>query len=249
MLEFIKVLFAPEIVILFILCILSKIFYPKFRGFMGEFWVKTELNKLPKEKYIVLNNIMLEDDYGTHQIDHIVISNYGIFVIEMKNFYGLITGNEHNEYWIQHFGKKKFKFKNPIYQNYGHIKSLENLLKLNNDYFIPIVCFSNQAKLRVKSNIIVTQLDFLVKTIKSSCNIEYNLDINNISNTILSSNITNKSKRKKHINNIKEKETNENNKINNMICPKCGGNLIRKNGKYGSFIGCSNFPRCKYTKK
>jgi len=249
MLEFIKALLTPEIIILFILCILSKIFYPKFRGFMGEFWVKNELNKLPKDKYKILNNIMIEDDYGTHQIDHIVISNYGIFVIEMKNFYGLITGNENNEYWIQHFGKKKFKFKNPIYQNYGHIKSLENLLKLNNDYFIPIVCFYNQAKLRVKSNNIITQLDFLVKTIKSSCNIEYNLDINNIANTILSSNITNKSKRKKHINNIKEKETNENNKINNMICPKCGNDLIKKNVKYGSFIGCSNFPRCKYTKK
>lgn len=31
-------------------------------------------------------------------------------------------------------------------------------------------------------------------------------------------------------------------------CPKCGGNLILKNGKYGSFYGCSNYPNCKYTK-
>ena len=32
------------------------------------------------------------------------------------------------------------------------------------------------------------------------------------------------------------------------ICPECHkGNLIRKKGKYGEFIGCTNFPECKYT--
>lgn len=30
-------------------------------------------------------------------------------------------------------------------------------------------------------------------------------------------------------------------------CPKCGGNLIERSGKYGKFLGCSNYPRCKYT--
>ncbi len=35
--------------------------------------------------------------------------------------------------------------------------------------------------------------------------------------------------------------------INNN-CPKCGGDLIEKNGKYGNFLGCSNFPKCKFTK-
>ncbi len=81
-----------EAIILVLLCILIKIYYPKFRGFMGEFWVRNELNKLPKSKYIILNDIMIQDDKGTHQIDHIVLSNYGIFVIEMKNYYGMIRG-------------------------------------------------------------------------------------------------------------------------------------------------------------
>ena len=45
----------------------------------------------------------------------------------------------------------------------------------------------------------------------------------------------------------KKKEINE--KVDNMICPKCGGNLITRNGKYGEFIGCSNYPKCKYIKK
>jgi len=31
-------------------------------------------------------------------------------------------------------------------------------------------------------------------------------------------------------------------------CPNCGKKLIMRKGKYGKFIGCSNYSRCKYTK-
>ena len=144
-----------ETFILITLCVLLKIYYPKFRGFMGEFWVKLELGKLPKDKYIALNDIMIKDDKGTHQIDHLVLSQFGIFVIEMKNYYGLIKGKEFDNKWCQYLGKTKNYFVNPIHQNYGHIKSLSNLLKLDDKYFISIICFSNQAKIDVKSNSIL----------------------------------------------------------------------------------------------
>lgn len=32
-------------------------------------------------------------------------------------------------------------------------------------------------------------------------------------------------------------------------CPECGANLVYKEGKHGQFIGCSNYPKCKYVKK
>lgn len=32
-----------------------------------------------------------------------------------------------------------------------------------------------------------------------------------------------------------------------FVCPKCGGEMIRRNGRYGEFWGCGNFPRCRYT--
>ena len=72
----------PIFWIIIILGILSIVFYKKIRGFMGEFWTKLELNKLPKDKYIVLNDILIKSNNGTSQIDHIVISKFGIFVIE-----------------------------------------------------------------------------------------------------------------------------------------------------------------------
>ncbi|MBO5487503.1 MAG: topoisomerase DNA-binding C4 zinc finger domain-containing protein [Eubacterium sp.] len=33
------------------------------------------------------------------------------------------------------------------------------------------------------------------------------------------------------------------------ICPECGGELREKSGQYGKFMGCSNYPRCRYTRK
>ncbi|WP_187950686.1 type I DNA topoisomerase [Helicobacter pylori] len=32
-------------------------------------------------------------------------------------------------------------------------------------------------------------------------------------------------------------------------CPKCGGELVKKNGRYGEFIACNNYPKCKYIKQ
>lgn len=238
-----------ETIILIILCILLKIYYPKFRGFMGEFWVKLELRKLPKDRYIVLNNIMLKDANGTHQIDYLVLSEFGIFVIEMKNYYGLIKGKEFDNKWYQYLGKTKNSFINPIHQNYGHIKSISNLLKLDDKYFISIICFSNQAKIDVKSNSIVTQTDYLRNEILKFKEVIVNSDLSKLVNTITSNNIIDKDLRKQHIKDIRIKVNNEKELENNMICPKCGNKLVEKNGKYGKFIGCSNYPECKYIKK
>jgi len=246
--QLIKSLINPTNIIIFILLILVTVFYKKIRGFMGEFWVKQELKKLPKDKYIILNDIMIKSSKGTHQIDHIIISKYGIFVVEMKNYYGLITGEEHQNKWTQHLGKNKYYFNNPIHQNYGHIKALEELLNLSEDKFISIICISNQAKLKVKAKN-VTQLDFVNDLIKSYNNEIIIEDLSKIKNKIEQNNITDKEIRKIHIKNIKNTVKENNNKEKNMICPKCGGKVVERNGKYGNFIGCSNYPNCKYTSK
>jgi len=238
-----------ETIILIALCIILKVYYPKFRGFMGEFWVKLELKKLPKDKYVVLNDIMIKDEKGTHQIDHLVISMCGIFVIEMKNYYGLIKGKEFDNKWCQYLGKNKSYFLNPIHQNYGHIKSLSNLLKLDDKYFISIACFSNQAKIDVKSNGIVTQVDYLKSEILKYKELLVENDIKELANIIISNNIDDKALRKQHVKDIHTKINNDRKLENNMICPKCGNELVERNGKYGKFIGCSNYPKCKYIKK
>lgn len=243
------VLTSPSIIILFILCILIKIYYPKIRGFMGEFWVKVELGKLSKNDYIILNDIMVESNDKTHQIDHIVISKYGIFVIEMKNYYGLITGSEYKEKWCQHLGKNKSYFKNPIHQNYGHVKALSDVLNIDEKKIISIVCFSNQVKLKVDVKSCVTYLDYLVGEIKKYDKVIVNDSIESIKKVLVDTNIVDEQRRKNHVKDIKTKVKDEKEMSDNMICPKCGSQLVNRNGKYGFFIGCSNYPKCRYIKK
>lgn len=238
-----------DTIIIIMLSIIIKIYYPKFRGFMGEFWVKSELVKLPKDKYIILNDIMIKDDKGTHQIDHLVLSEFGIFVIEMKNYYGLIKGKEFDYKWCQYLGKNKYFFINPIHQNYGHIKSLANLLNLDEKFFIFVICFSNQAKIDVKSSSIVTQVDYLKDEILKYNESIIDNDIKELSNIIISNNLEDKRLRKQHVKDIRTKINNDKELESNMICPKCSNKLVERNGKYGKFIGCSNYPKCKYIKK
>ena len=87
---------------------------------------------------------------------------------------------------------KKRSFYNPIYQNYGHVKALEDNLKLKEDIFIPIICFSNQAKINVTPKNIIINLDYVNDVIRSYKKVILNDDINIIRDKIISINIKHK---------------------------------------------------------
>ena len=107
-----------------------KAFKPFLKGKFGEFAVSTHVKLyLDKEKYTLLNNCTLPDEKNlTTQIDHILLSPYGIFLIETKNYKGWIFGKEHQKLWTQKIYKKSYKFQNPLHQNYKHQKVLETVL-------------------------------------------------------------------------------------------------------------------------
>ena len=120
-----------EIIILFIISFLVKKKYLD-KGKLGERSVSKRLKRLDNNKYKVINDVILKTSRGTSQIDHLVVSNYGIFVIETKNYQGWIVGSENADNWQQIIYNKKNFFRNPIKQNYGHIKAIEENLKVNN---------------------------------------------------------------------------------------------------------------------
>jgi len=66
-----------------------------FKGVMGE-WMVNLLIKifLNKKQYHLIKNVTLPTTDGTTQIDHIIVSRYGIFVVETKNMKGWIFGSE-----------------------------------------------------------------------------------------------------------------------------------------------------------
>lgn len=216
--------------------------FTKLIRWFGEFWVKKELKKLPTDKYKVLNDIMIKTNIGTHQIDHIVISRYGIFVIETKQYNGYITGDKYDIKWVKHLGKKKYYYENPIRQNYGHVKAIAELLKLDKGIF-NIVCIPSRAKLKINHDEELTNnRTILGKILSYEEEIINNPEI--IANFILKNNITDRKQRKEHIKQIQNKMK----ASNSNICPKCGSILVERQGQYGSFFGCSNYPKCHFTK-
>ena len=67
--------------------------------------------------YHLLNHITLKHRGGTTQVDHILVSRYGVFVIETKDYTGWIFANAEHDTWTQVTFTDKFKFQNPIHQN------------------------------------------------------------------------------------------------------------------------------------
>ena len=142
--------------------------------------------------------------------------------------------------------KKKIYVNNPLHQNYGHVKSLEEILNLPEEKFISLVCIPSRATLSVKSNNVTRIYDLLDKI--TSYKEEVIGNPNELYEIINNLNITDKAERKVHVKNAREIKSNKDEELKNK-CPKCGGELIKRNGKYGEFMGCSNFPKCSFVKK
>ncbi len=236
------------IITIFLLGIfLIRFYIPKIKGIIGEKTISSILYLLDKSKYKVINNIVIKNGNKTTQIDHIVISNFGIFVIETKNFKGWIIGNENSENWTQVIFKRKEKFYNPIKQNLGHINSLKNCLNLYPHInYIPIVVFSSRSNIKVNTTSYVINSYQLIPTIKNHS--ELNLtetDKESIFQKIIQANIIDTFNKNEHINSIKKIKQKRKNNIHENKCPKCGENLVLRNGKFGKFLGCISYPQCK----
>lgn len=241
----------------------------QYKGKIGESQVHNILMNLPDD-FIILDDVVLLTNNGTtSQIDHIVVSKYGIFAIETKNYRGIIYGQDNQEEWTQvipthvNYRSKPFKtytyitknkFYNPVKQSIGHTYAIKSKLKAWKYLpVIPVVCFIGNTNI---SNIhsayhVVNGLGLL--NIFSEYK-EYGAiylqpeDVKEIARLLTENNIVNEVSMKNHINNIHATIQDKENKINAGICPKCGSTLIRKHGQYGPFLGCSNYPTCTFRK-
>jgi hypothetical protein len=96
-------------------------------GELGEYKIDIQLDQLPKE-YKYLSDLLIKNPKaksGYSQIDHVVITPYGIFVIETKNYQGTIYGGKDRKTWSIN---GKYKMMNPFFQNYGHIEAIKSLI-------------------------------------------------------------------------------------------------------------------------
>ena len=148
------------------------------KGDIGERIVNSAIARgLDKNEYILHKNITLALEDGSTQIDHILVSLYGIFVIETKNMSGWIYGNKHEKKWRQVFGKNRFiLFQNPIHQNYKHVKAIEKYLKIDTSKIIPMVVFTGNAELKNKAEAGVFYFIETVSEIKKHQEIHFDIE-------------------------------------------------------------------------
>ena len=144
-------------------------------GEYGERRVSSYLEDLPCEDYRVYNDLLIRDGNYTTLVDHIVISRYGVFVLETKNVHGKVYGSGNAEFWKQYLpdsGYRRYGYtqehqlRNPIWQNGGHIKSLRRLVFGNDIPVYGVVVFPQETDLYVEAEQPVLRMWDVVPYIK-----------------------------------------------------------------------------------
>ncbi len=119
-----------------------------YRKNEGEALVAETIDRHFKQIHLLVNNLTLPANSGTTQIDHVIVTSTGIFVIETKHYSGWILGNPQESQWTRQIFLKKFRFQNPHRQNYAHVKVLQALFDLPEDHFHSVVVFTGDARFK-----------------------------------------------------------------------------------------------------
>ena len=247
------------------------------KGRLGEFYIYKYLKSLAGYKRYLFNLYVPKNDGETTELDVVLLHESGIYVFESKNYSGWIFGTESQQYWTQSLPTRRGKsqknhFYNPIMQNKGHLKWLQTFLA---DQTLPLysyIVFSNRCTLK---NITLTSgkhcvvnrynLFSAVEKNIAKAGIQLSSDkIDELFEKLYPLTQINEAEKIVHIRNIQQR-TQDNfsrntfspaatRNVEKRQCPRCGGQLVMRFASRGKrqgkrFLGCSNYPRCRYIEK
>lgn len=239
------------------------------KGLDGENEIAYELSKANIGMY-VLRDIKFKYEDMTAQIDYIVITPYCKYYIECKNLVGNITVNDKGDF-IREFTINGKKIKKGMYSPLRQVEAQRDVIikiwERDSSKFVKLVGskdFNKWRKVLVvaanKDTILNTKYapsDMKYKILRADSlvrQLQYDLDHRDKDDVLYSKKDMEESANYYMSLNSREKidyyeyyKSKFN--LGNMVCPDCGGNLVKRNGKFGEFYGCSNYPKCKYTKK
>ena len=141
--------------------------FPSFQNSGEELVSRRLLEQFRAPDYHLMNHVTLRMDDGTTQVDHILVSRFGVFVIETKDYSGWIFANEADAKWTSVHYRLKHKFQNPIRQNYRHVLAVQNLLEfVPRDAIKSVVVFCGDAEFRTAVPAGVVHIGELVSYLK-----------------------------------------------------------------------------------
>jgi len=218
------------------------------KGWFGE--KKTTFNmwlSLDVKIYHRFHDVIIPAANGTTQIDHLLVSPYGLFIVETKNIKGWIFGSEDQAKWTQSLYGKKYSFQNPLRQTFRQKKILSEFLGLDESIIHTVIFFVGDCKFKthLPANVIKSELGRYIKQFQT-LNLSPN-EINQISGKLEQHMSESTVTTKDHVRSLRERHS------STTVCPKCGSNLVermvKKGPKAGSkFLGCESYPKCRFTK-
>ncbi|MDF3131082.1 NERD domain-containing protein [Kiritimatiellaeota bacterium B1221] len=231
---------------------------PSAKGRRGEIFVSSALHRnLPSQQYTVFDNVTLPAPNGSTQIDHIVISKYGIFCIETKNMKGWIYGYERQKYWTQVIYQKRTRFQNPLRQNYSHTETLRKRLGLSKAFVHSIIVFTGDAESKTPMPPNVGDIKTCIDYIRYFKSVIFNpSEVDRITDIIISERMEpTRATHRLHVENVRNRPAQPFRQPKEHIpdCPVCGAEMILRTAKKGpnpgsQFWGCSTFPKCRQTR-
>ena len=203
-----------------------------FKGWAGE--KKAAFNlmlSLNERTYKRFNNLIIPSSNGTAQIDHLVVSPYGIFIIETKNKKGWIFGSENQKNWTQVIYGNKYSFQNPLKQTYRQKKVLAEFLGIKVSAIHSIIYFigDSEFKTPMPDNVIDSKPARYIKSfIRPVFTDERMVDIaSNLSSFKYDSNL----KTSDHVRSLRQRHN------STTTCPRCGNDLVVRTAKHGPKSG------------
>lgn len=244
------------LVMMLISAVISILVYPfktpSFKGKVGEFRVRhSSLSKLPPNIYHQFHDVFLKTTGGTTQIDHLLISRFGVFVVETKNWKGWIFGNVTDSHWTQVIYGEKYRLVNPIRQNYKHVRAVAKALGMPERNIHPLVVLVGRCSFRTMPPPEVVRGGGLAPYVKSFnepvlsesevLRLVDEIEIKRIPAT--------RASRRKHVDNLKKRSDPK----AHWLCSRCGKPMVLRTVKHGvragqEFWGCSGYPQCRYTR-
>lgn len=218
-----------------------------FKGWIGEKVAQFGMwSGLDGQVYRRLHNVIIPAKGGTTQIDHVLVSVFGVFVVETKNMDGWIFGDEKAPKWTQCIYGKKYPFQNPLHQNYRHTQALAEHLGKPPEIFHSVVFFIGDCEFKtpMPANVLERGICRYIQSFTREV-----LSTSEVKSVLLDlqrAKLMPVATGKAHVAGLKERHGGD-------ACPKCGEALVLRTAKKGAnqggqFYGCSGFPKCRYVR-
>ncbi len=225
---------------------------PRVKGWVGELVVRLILSVgLDGKAAHALHDVTLETGDGTTQVDHVLVSRFGIFVIETKNMRGWIFGGARQAQWTQRFYRQSFRFQNPLRQNYRHERAISDALQVEPEKIHSVVVFVGGSRFKTPMpDNVVRGLGLLGYIRSFRTKVWSDDEVQALVEQLKGRRLEpSRHTHRAHVQQLRERHE----APAGPACPKCGKAMMKRKARRGSrvgqvFWGCTQYPGCRGTK-